>query len=69
MTVPELNDSITITGDINDLDFRARTTTCDGNFLYLLIMLSLLDAMTNAKYGHLYLNLDAKSKKLICLIQ
>lgn len=64
MTVPELNDSITITGDINDLDFRTRTTNCDGNFLYLLIMLSLLDAMANAKYGHLYLNLDAKSKDL-----
>ena len=32
MTVPELNDSIAITGDINDLDFRARTTTCDGTF-------------------------------------
>lgn len=64
MTVPELNDSITITGDINDLDFRTRTTNCDGNFLYLLIMLSLLDAMTNAKYGHLYMNLDTKSKDL-----
>lgn len=64
MTVPELGDSITITGDVNDLDFRTRTTDCDGNFLYLLIMLSLLDVMTNARYGHLYLNLDAKSKDL-----
>lgn len=64
MTVPELNDSITITGDVNDLDFRTRTTDCDGNFLYLLIMLSLLDAMANARYGHLYMNLDAKSKEL-----
>ena len=40
MTVPELGDSITITGDVNDLDFRTRTTDCDRNFLYLLIMLS-----------------------------
>lgn len=64
MTVPELGDSITITGDVNDLDFRTRTTDCDGNFLYLLIMLSLLDVMANARYGHLYLNLDTKSKDL-----
>ena len=64
MTVPELNDSITITGDVNDLDFRTRTTDVDNNFLYLLIMLSLLDAMANARYGHLYMNLDAKSKDL-----
>lgn len=64
MTVPKLNDSITITGDVNDLDFRTRTTDCDGNFLYLLIMLSLLDAMTKARWGHLYMNLDAKTKDL-----
>ncbi len=64
MTVPELGDSITITGDVNDLDFRTRTTDCDRNFLYLLIMLSLLDVMANARYGHLYLNLDPKSKEL-----
>lgn len=64
MTVPELGDSITITGDVNDLDFRTRTTDVDNNFLYLLIMLSLLDIMTNARYGHLYLNLDTKSKEL-----
>lgn len=64
MTVPKLNDSITITGDVNDLDFRTRTTDCDENFLYLLIMLSLLDAMTTARYGHLYMNLDKESKEL-----
>lgn len=64
MTVPELGDSIAITGDVNDLDFRTRTTDCDGNFLYLLIMLSLLDIMANARYGHLYLNLSKESKEL-----
>lgn len=64
MTVPKLGDSITITGDVNDLGFRTRTTNCDGNFLYLLIMLSLLDVMANARYGHLYLNLSKESKNL-----
>lgn len=64
MTVPKLGDSITITGDVNDLDFRTRTTDVDNNFLYLLIMLSLLDIMTKAKYGHLYMNLDTESKDL-----
>lgn len=64
MTVPKLGDSITITDDVNDLDFRTRTTDCDGNFLYLLIMLSLLDIMANARYGHLYLNLSKESKNL-----
>ena len=52
MTVPELGDSITITGDV------------DNNFLYLVIMLSILDTMSNAKWGQLYLNLDNESKEL-----
>ena len=64
MTVPKLGGSITITGDVNDLDFRTRTTDVDNNFLYLLIMLSLLDIMANARYGHLYLNLSKESKNL-----
>lgn len=64
MTVPKLGDSITITGDVNDLDFRTRTTDVDNNFLYLVIMISILDTMANAKWGHLYLNLDSESKEL-----
>lgn len=64
MTVPKLGDSITITGDVNDLDFITRTTDIDDNFLYLVIMLSILDTMSNAKWGHLYLNLDKESKEL-----
>lgn len=31
MTVPELGDSITITGDVGDLDFITRTTDVDNN--------------------------------------
>lgn len=64
MTVPELGDSITITGDVGDLDFITRTTDVDNNFLYLVIMLSILDTMSNAKWGQLYLNLDNESKEL-----
>lgn len=64
MTLPELGDSITITGDVNDLDFITRTTDCDDNFLYLVIMISILDTMANAKWGHLYLSLDSESKEL-----
>lgn len=33
MTLPELGDSITITGDVGDLDFITRTTDCDDNFI------------------------------------
>ena len=64
MTVPELGDCITITGDVNDLDFITRTTDVDDNFLYLVIMLSLLDDMAKARYGFIYLNLDTKMKEL-----
>lgn len=64
MTLPELGDSITITGDVNDLDFITRTTGVGGNFLYLVIMLSILDTMSRARYGQLYLNLDTESKEL-----
>lgn len=64
MTLPELGDSITITGDVGDLDFITRTTDCDDNFLYLVIMISILDTMANAKWGHSYLNLDSESKEL-----
>lgn len=64
MTLPKLGDSITITGDVRDLDFITRTTDVDDNFLYLVIMLSILDTMANAKWGQLYLNLDKESKEL-----